>query len=154
MTDTADLADGQLAAEPGYRLTYIVAHQAWWANAARSATGSDPELYVHKESDGGGIAWEFTIVDRSRTIGRPSVQVRVFHESFAAFAELAPLFAALAAERPDTLGTVQAMLDRFGFTDVTQRREESSRCRVCGGHPPAGFACGTCGSSRDLMDRD
>lgn len=111
-----------LTTDAGYRLEYIVAHEAWYGDAIRSAGQTDPQINIVKAVvGGGGAAWEFTITDRSALVNRPAIQVRVFDETFSAFAECAPLFAALAERQPTNLDGVRAILDELGFTDATER---------------------------------
>lgn len=109
-----------LTTDPGYRLEYIVSDDAWYAEANRHVN-TDPYLNIAKVADGGGCAWEFQIVDKSRTIGQPATRVEVFDDAFAAFAEVTPLFAAIADEHPAALDEVREILDRFGFADATTR---------------------------------
>ncbi len=120
MTNQTSTTRTQLTTDPDCRLEYIVTHETWYADAHRKVSPY-PEITISKSAIGGGCACEFKLVDKTESIGRPVVQVCMFDDSWAAFAELAPLFAALAAEQPNTFGEVRVMLDEFGFVDATER---------------------------------
>ena len=117
-----DIAPPQLTTDPGYRLEYIVRDETWYAGADRRLDDR-PALTVVKSADGGGCDWEFQIKDYTAELREPAIQAQVFHDAFAAYTEIAPFFAALAAERPSSLAEVQGILDRLGFADGTQRTE-------------------------------
>jgi hypothetical protein len=119
MTETSP-ATTPLTTNPGYRLEYIIGHEAWYADANKMVE-PNPYLSVIKAHQEGGCDWELQIIDRSATIGKPAIQVTIFDDAFAAFAELAPLFTALADQQPTTLGQVRNILDRLGFVDATAR---------------------------------
>lgn len=108
-----------LVAPPGCRFTYIVSHEAYYADARR-----ERHLTVAKEvldSDTGpdmGVGyWEFSIYELEN-IG---CKVEIFDDAFDAFHEAAPLFAALTEQGRTNLAEVRETLDRLGFADETQR---------------------------------
>lgn len=112
--------------DPGYRLEYVISHEAWYA---QYSPDPDPSITVSKAHHEGGVAWEFSIVDRRRTIGKPAIQVKVFDDAFATFTELAPLFRRLAHEQPTTLDEVEVILTELGFVDVTARTDPEAAGR-------------------------
>jgi hypothetical protein len=121
----------RLTTDPGYRLEYIVGHEAWYADANKMVD-PNPYLGVAKAADEGGCAWEFQIADRTEAIGRPAIQVQIFDDAFAALVELAPVFAVFADEGPTTLAEVREILDRFGFVDATARTSPYGAERAMG----------------------
>ncbi len=121
----------RLTTDPGYRLEYIVGHEAWYADANKMAD-PDPYVGVIKAHEEGGCDWEFQIVDRAEGVGKPSLQVQIYDDAFAALVELAPLLATFADERPTTLADAREILDRFGFTDVTSRTSPYGTERAMG----------------------
>lgn len=116
-----DFAITRLDAGPGYTYTYTVTEEAYWWYARRLADRR-PTLMVAKAADGGGCAWEFTVVHKQFTVvDQAVIQVRVFNDGFAAFTEMAPFFAALAEQQPTTLDQVRVILDGLGVVDATER---------------------------------
>lgn len=113
----------QITTDAEHRLEFIIGDEAWYAPANRRI---DPYISVMKNAAAGGCAWEFVIVDRSRTIERQAIQVKVFDEAFPAFVEFTPLFTALAVEQPNTLDGVRAILERLGFADITPRERANA----------------------------
>jgi hypothetical protein len=107
-----------LTTDPGYRLEYVLPHEAWYAEAHQQIS-PQPEVTITKAAKGGGCAWEFQLVEYE--LSDTTIQARIFEDAFAAFVELAPLFTVLAAERPKTLAAARAILDRLGFVDATER---------------------------------
>jgi hypothetical protein len=128
MTDPTTTTDQKLTTDPGFRLDYIVTDEAWYSRVS-GIDRDEPSITVSKSADGGfGCAWEFTIADKRKALGgRAGVQVQVFDDAFAAFVELAPLFATLAAERPNTLDQVRVLLDELGLVDATERQRPVRR---------------------------
>jgi hypothetical protein len=112
-------------------LAYIVSHEAWYAHAVADRR---PEISVTAAADGGGCAWEFTVEEVDLGASGPAIRVKVFEDAFAAFAQIPEFFAALAAEKTDTLDGVRSVLDRIGAADETERRSSkygerrSSKC--------------------------
>lgn len=109
-----------MTTDAGYRLEYIVGDEQWHAETWRTGNGDDPTLVVSKSGERGG--WEFHIHDRSAKLQIPAVQVRIFDDAFAAFAEIGPFFTTLAAEQPTNLDQVREILDLLGFVDATERQ--------------------------------
>jgi hypothetical protein len=118
----------------GTSLTYIVWHEAWYADASRTP-GEHPHLMVSAAADEGGVAWEFQ-VDGYDLSGSPVTRVKMFEDAYAAFADMPEFFAALAEHRPVTLDEVQDILISLGATDTTPRvspyppRETTLRDRI------------------------
>lgn len=113
-----------LTTEPGYRLAYIVPKEAYYARVV-----SEEAVTVGKFADEGGCAWEFQVVHHSG-IG---IRAEIFDDAFAAFAEVAPLFAAFVERKPQTLQTVRDILDGLGFADQTVRESPTgTRVERCG----------------------
>jgi len=109
----------------GTHLAYIASHEAWYAVPAQVA---HPQLFVmaSAEGSGGGVGWEFT-VEEYELSGRPVVRVRMFFDSFAAYAQMPEFFAALAEQgESTTLASVRALLDSLGAVDETARRRDAS----------------------------
>lgn len=111
-----------LTTEPGYRLAYIVPKEAYYAHVV-----FEEAVTVGKFADEGGCDWEFDVVHH------PNVGIRaeVFDDAFAAFAEVAPLFAALVERKPRTLQAVRDILDDLGFADQTARESPVTRVERC-----------------------
>lgn len=125
----------QLTTEPGYRLEYIVSHEAYYRSVVRERS-----VTVGKNATEGGCAWEFDVVEHPN-IG---IKVGIFDDAFQAFAEVAPLFAALAERQPRDLREVRSLLDELGLVDATQRNDPQPAPNACAcacGCPMA--ACGT-----------
>lgn len=108
----------KLTTEFGYRLTYTIPHEAYYKSVI-----TDVSIGVQKAADEGGVAWEFSIVEK-RNIG---LRVEVFDDAWAAFAEIPELFAELARSGRTNLGGVRGILDDLGFEDATQRVEGARR---------------------------
>lgn len=112
----------QLTTETGYRLCYIVPFEAFYRSVVR-----DRAITVSKSADGGGCDWEFQIVEH-HNIG---IRAEIFDDAFRAFTEVAPLFTALAEQRPTSLDDVRALLDAFGLADETERTNPHPAAHVC-----------------------
>jgi hypothetical protein len=108
-----------LTTETGYKLAYIDGRAAWYMQ--RRPQDERDYLTVCKSADDGGVGWEFQVVNYTEKLRTPALHVEIFDDAWAAFAEIAPVFAALAVERPQTLDAVAELLDRFGFADQTER---------------------------------
>ncbi len=106
----------RLTTDPGYQLTYIATHEAYYARDDQERT-----LNVVKAADAGGCAWEFNIVDHSERLDTAAVRVEIFDDAWQAFAEIPDLFAALAEIGESSLDEVRQILDQLGFTDATER---------------------------------
>lgn len=116
-----------LTTEPGFRLCYTIPDEAWYRRVVHGTC-----VTVSKSANEGGCDWEFDIV-QVENIG---IQAQLFDDAFAAFSEVAPLSAALAAQRPQDLGQVRALLDSFGLPDVTPRENPSPKTA-----PPCACGC-------------
>ncbi|MER7331774.1 MULTISPECIES: hypothetical protein [unclassified Micromonospora] len=121
MTDPTNAAVRALNPGEGYRYEYVVTHEAWYYAGTVKEISPHPEIIVHKAALAGGCAWEFTIADYSAKIRPGTIRLKMYGESFDALAEIAPFFAALAEDKPDTLDGVRELLDSLGFTDATER---------------------------------
>lgn len=97
-----------------HELTYVVSAESWYARRGRV------DLVVSARSPGGGVAWEFAVLDRA-DIGCPSIQLSIFTDALTVFGEIPDFFAALATENPTDLPTVRSILDRIGAVDGTTR---------------------------------
>lgn len=123
----------------GTHLSYIVWHETWYADASR-IPGDHPHLMVSAAADEGGCAWEFQI--DGYDLSGPVTRVKMFMDSYAAFAQMPEFFAALEAQRPVTLDGVRAILHSLGAVDETAR-ETPERYRTSdaeSGTPTAGTA--------------
>ena len=100
-------------------LAYTVWHEAWYADASR-IPGEQPHLMVSAAADGGGVAWEFQI-DGYELGKSPVTRVKMFMDSYAAFAQMPEFFATMAEQRPVTLDEVRDILHALGAVDETPR---------------------------------
>jgi hypothetical protein len=99
-------------------LAYVASHEAWYAHANQI---SHPQLSIMASHKGGGVAWEFS-AEEYELGGRQVVRVRMFFDSFAAYAQMPEFFAALAEQgETATLDSVRAALDALGALDETER---------------------------------
>ena len=118
----------------GSHLAYIVWHEAWYAEASRTP-GEHPHLMVQTAHEGGGVTWAFQI-DGHELGGSLVTRVKMFDDSYGAFAQIPEFFAALADGGPATLGDIMEILDGLGAVDETprvspyDRREMSLRERI------------------------
>jgi hypothetical protein len=98
-------------------LAYILIHEAWWAAANHI---DHPQLSISASHKGGGCAWEFT-AEQDELGGRQVVRVKMFFDSFAAYAQMPEFFAALAEQGESaTLDSVREVLDSLGAVDETE----------------------------------
>jgi hypothetical protein len=99
-------------------LAYVASHEVWYAAANRI---DHPQLSIVAAHKGGGCVWEFT-AEQYELGGRQVVRVKMFFDSFAAYAQMPEFFAALAEQGEDaTLESVRAALDSLGAVDETER---------------------------------
>lgn len=102
-------------------LAYIVSHEAYYSDSARTP-GEKPHLNVQAAATGGGVAWEFEVsewhLDRE-----PSTQIEVFSDAYAAFADIPEFFALMREHSPGTLREVRGILDSLGAADETKRTD-------------------------------
>lgn len=101
------------------RLTYVVAHEAWYGRVP--GVIERPQLNVCASAQGGGVAWEFLVTQHDFGKGNTPIRLDVFDDAFAAFNEIPEFFAALGEKEPRTLADVVAILAAMGATDDTQR---------------------------------
>ena len=99
-------------------LSYIVWHEAWYADASR-IPGDKPHLNVQAAADDGGVAWEFQI--DGYDLSGPVTRLKMFQDSYAAFAQMPEFFEMLAEQRPVTLTEVRDILHALGAVDETPR---------------------------------
>lgn len=99
-------------------LAYTVRHETYYAGTLPG----EPEVIVmaSAKGSGGGVAWEFGVTDGASRIGR-GLELRMWDDAWAAFAQLPDFFAALAAGEVASLDDVRALLDRLGAVDETDR---------------------------------
>jgi hypothetical protein len=103
------------------RLAYIVSHEAWFARTPGIV--DRPEISVcASANDGRGGEWSFGISEVDFGSHGQAIELKVFDDAFAAFAQIPEFFAALAAENITELAGVRALLDRLGAVDQTERR--------------------------------
>jgi hypothetical protein len=112
------------------RLSYVISHEAHYKSVVKGR-----EINVHREAlteDGkhDGVYWEFGFEWHDLPSHGDTPQLRMFDDSWAAFAEVPELFAALARRHTADGNNVSmppaavaALLDSLGFTDVTPRVE-------------------------------
>ena len=99
-------------------LAYVAMHEAWYAGASHI---DHPQLAIEASHKGGGCVWEFT-AEEYELGGRQVVRVKMFFDSFAAYAQMPEFFAALAEQGESaTLDSVRAALDALGAVDETER---------------------------------
>lgn len=96
------------------RLTYTISHEAWYW----------PAIHAHERHDGEIMIsvgpWEFAV--RRYDLGsKHHLRVEIFDETWPAFDQIRLFFDALAAGEVGSLADVQALLDRLGAEDVTER---------------------------------
>jgi len=102
----------------GCELHYLIGDEAWYAEANKP-TNPDPYLSVMAQYPGDGCEWEFEITEHDYNGG--CVKVKMFSDSFAAFAEIPEFFDALTDLSPASLSGVVAILDELGAKDATPR---------------------------------
>ena len=105
-------------------LIYIIGAEAWYAYTLTNLERAD--LLLFAQAPGGGVSWEVRLIDRA-DLGHPHVELRVFNDGMAAFAEVPDFFAALAAEQPRDLVAVRTIAERIGAVDGTPRQRPSRR---------------------------
>jgi len=100
-------------------LAYVISHEAWYWSAL---PGRQPEVGVmaSAKGTGGGVAWEFYIVEYDFSGSNP-IKLGMFNEAFAAFEQIPEFFSALVAEKISSLEEVVALLRRIGAVDETDR---------------------------------
>jgi hypothetical protein len=98
----------------GSRLTYFDYRKAWFGSSERTIG-----IAAAVSEAGGGDAWNFEVAEVNLGQYGTALQVRVFDDGFAAFAELPEFFAALAAGGPETLDGVVVLLEDLGAADRT-----------------------------------
>jgi hypothetical protein len=103
-------------------LAYTVSHEAWYARTPGIVDQPQIMVAASAQGSGGGVAWEFSVTEHDFGSHGRAIQIGVFDDAFAAFAQIPEFFAALVAEKIDTLGGVRALLDRMGAVDETDRR--------------------------------
>lgn len=99
-------------------LTYIVGYEAWYADANR-LTCPNPYLGIHASADDGGVVWEFEVEEKD--LDGPTVRLKMFNDSFAAFEQVPEFFTMLTLQRPSTLADVRSILHYLGAEDRTER---------------------------------
>lgn len=102
-------------------LNYIITHEAWYWMPDRQhrrcvRVGSDDVV-------GGGCAWEFMIEEHVFSPSQSALRVGLFDDAWQAFDQVPELFAALAADRPQTFDALRIVLDRIGAHDATEREQ-------------------------------
>lgn len=100
-------------------LAYVVTHEAWYSKVP-GAIGGEPSVGISASAAGGGVAWEFAV--EAVDLGSPSLRLKMFWDSFDAFAQIPDFFAGLRQIGNGTLADVRALLDRLGAVDETQRQ--------------------------------
>jgi hypothetical protein len=98
-------------------LTYAVYSEAWYAKALTACT---PSITIMASHRGGGAAWEFDVEEHD--LGKPALRLRMFSDSWDAFAQIPAFFTALCVDGPCTLVDLREILARLGARDTTQRK--------------------------------
>jgi hypothetical protein len=106
----------------GY-LTYSVAAEAYYYHTVGREEPSITVMSSHT-GRGGGVSWEFQVVDRSERIGQLALRVEIFDDAWAAFVEVPEIFAAMAAGTVKSLNDLRTLLDGLGAVDETTREQE------------------------------
>lgn len=101
-------------------LTYIVGHEAWYAEANRRAN-PDPYLSVVCSYPDGGCAWEFQITEHDHSGG--CVRVEMFDDAFDAWEQVPELFQDMRHGPTRSLDDVRDILDALGARDKTPRED-------------------------------
>lgn len=112
----------------GYRLAYVVTHEAWYSQPPLTRPPGDRNvLAVSMDNLGGGCAWEFSIDDE---VGG-GLRVKVYDDGWKAFVDVPEFFTAVAAlGRGALLSEVIEILDSLGFTDTTKRLPDDPATRA------------------------
>lgn len=103
----------------GTHLAYVVNHEAWYAE--HIPLNDPPTIMVQASAQGGGVSWEFSVEDGTKRIGKPSLLLTMWDDSWGALPQIPELFAALAAGHAATLGDLRELLDSLGAVDETSR---------------------------------
>lgn len=105
----------------GMHLAYVDCRHAWYYRIP--GVVDVPGIAISASADvGGGGAWGFAVEEVDA--GGPALRLRIFHDAFAAFAQIPGFFAALAAGAR-TLDDVVAILRDLGAADETPRQRPS-----------------------------
>lgn len=109
-----------------YRYTYVVTGDAWYTDHLPDAAEQRRQLMIqrHAVNERGysnGVAWEFSVIQYD--LSGPTLQIRLFHDSWDAFADIPELFEALRVRSPRTLRDLRGVLDDLGLIDITERRQ-------------------------------
>ncbi|MGS2645902.1 hypothetical protein [Streptosporangium sp. G12] len=102
-------------------LTYVISHEAWYAKVP--GVIDVPRLSIVASSRGGGCAWEFIAEEADLGPQRPSIRLRIFNDSFAAFEQIPEFFKAISEAKPTTLAGLVEILTGLGAVDDTERVE-------------------------------
>jgi hypothetical protein len=102
-------------------LAYIVVHEAWYSQPPNNVRiDNRPTLTVQASAEGGGVAWEFEIVEETTPPG--ALRVYVFDDAWQAFDQVPEFFFALVGlGGKATLEKVRGALDLLGAVDETDR---------------------------------
>ena len=103
----------------GTRLAYIISHEAWYARYPGIVRR--PDINISASVPGDGCAWEFSVEDVDQGQHGTAIQLRMFYDAFAAFADIPEFFAALPGVT--TLDGVRKQLDALGAVDETRREQ-------------------------------
>lgn len=105
----------------GTHLAYVVNHEAWYASTVLADEPPTVMVQASAEGEGGGVAWEFPVEDGSHLIGRPGLRLKMWGDSWEAFAQVPEFFAVLAGGEVATLDDLRGLLDSLGAVDETAR---------------------------------
>jgi hypothetical protein len=117
----------QIRMPEGTHLAYTIYHEThWWRTLSTlngpSAVPNDGrpciQVSASAKGQGGGVKWEFSIVEHDLDAGKP-LRLEIFDEGWEAFTLMAPFFTRLADV--DTLDGVRELLDELGAVDETER---------------------------------
>ena len=113
----------------GTHLAYSINHESrWWRQIPTQARPNNgrPSIQVcaSAEGNGGGVAWEFAVVEHDLGKTIPALKLGIFDDAWAAFADIPGFFASLAdGDEMLTLDDVVAILKALGAVDETDRGE-------------------------------
>lgn len=99
-------------------LAYYLPAEAYYADTITKGY-KYPTLMVSAHANGGGCAWEFTVI--SRDLGGMTTQIRMFSDAYDALTDIPEFFAEMVADKPSTLSEVRSILDGLGAKDITER---------------------------------
>lgn len=103
-------------------LAYAVPAEAWYRDVVRH---DQPSVSIMATALGGGVEWEFDVEEHD--LGRPTLRLLMFGDSWDAFVQIPEFFAALRERSPRTVTALRELLDELGARDETKRQVPMER---------------------------